>query len=116
MSALVHSSTLVTAGVYIIIRFIHLFGSEFTFILLFLGSATMFLARFSALTETDIKKIIALSTLSQLGVIFISLSLQLQEVALFHLLVHAFFKALLFICGGNIIHISKGSQDIRGMG
>nr|YP_010586375.1 NADH dehydrogenase subunit 5 [Molanna truncata]UZZ44163.1 NADH dehydrogenase subunit 5 [Molanna truncata] len=117
VSALVHSSTLVTAGVYLMFRFFDFFFSTFLFNwLLLLGVLTMFMSGISANYEFDMKKIIALSTLSQLGLMMSVLSLGFQELALFHLLMHAFFKALLFLCAGVIIHNFKNFQDIRYMG
>lgn len=117
VSALVHSSTLVTAGVYLLIRFNILFFDSFlgqTFILI--AGLTIFIAGMSANFEFDLKKIIALSTLSQLGLIIIILSIGFPKLAFFHLLTHALFKALLFICAGAIIHNIKNSQDIRDIG
>ena len=117
VSALVHSSTLVTAGIYLLIRFnVLLAGSSLgTFLLLFAG-LTMFIAGLGANFEFDLKKIIALSTLSQLGLIIRILAMGFPKLAFFHLLTHALFKALLFICAGAIIHNIKDSQDIRFMG
>lgn len=117
VSALVHSSTLVTAGVYLLIRFNFLFfDTLFTKILLLISGLTMFIAGLGANFEFDLKKIIALSTLRQLGLIIRTLSLGLFKLAFFHLLTHALFKALLFICAGAVIHNMKNSQDIRDMG
>nr|YP_009865015.1 NADH dehydrogenase subunit 5 [Linuparus trigonus]QKE42653.1 NADH dehydrogenase subunit 5 [Linuparus trigonus] len=117
VSALVHSSTLVTAGVYLLIRFSPaLIESSVAIFLLFISCLTMFMAGLGANFEYDLKKIIALSTLSQLGVMMSILSLGFADLALFHLLTHALFKALLFMCAGVIIHNAKGYQDIRRMG
>lgn len=117
VSALVHSSTLVTAGVYLLIRFNILFvDSIFSRILLLIGGLTIFIAGISANFEFDLKKIIALSTLSQLGLIIRILAIGFPKLAFFHLLTHALFKALLFICAGAIIHRIKNSQDIRDIG
>nr|AYG93189.1 NADH dehydrogenase subunit 5 [Triops sp. EPP1] len=117
VSALVHSSTLVTAGVYLLIRFFPLIlGSKMLEVLLYLSVMTMFMAGLAALYEYDLKKIIALSTLSQLGVMMFSLSLGYPVLAFFHLLMHALFKALLFLCAGAFIHQVGGTQDIRVMG
>nr|YP_010951022.1 NADH dehydrogenase subunit 5 [Thienemanniella tusimufegea]WML69363.1 NADH dehydrogenase subunit 5 [Thienemanniella tusimufegea] len=118
VSALVHSSTLVTAGVYLLIRFNILFMVEVKFFsfLLLIGGLTMFMAGFCANFEFDLKKIIALSTLSQLGLMMSILSMGFPKLAFFHLLTHALFKALLFMCAGVIIHNMKNSQDIRDMG
>nr|YP_010384332.1 NADH dehydrogenase subunit 5 [Squilla biformis]UGW52225.1 NADH dehydrogenase subunit 5 [Squilla biformis] len=117
VSALVHSSTLVTAGVYLLVRFepaMH--GSVYSQILLLLGGSTMFMAGLGANFEYDLKKIIALSTLSQLGVMMSILGFGLPDLAFFHLLSHALFKALLFMCAGVVIHSAKDYQDIRMMG
>nr|YP_009695226.1 NADH dehydrogenase subunit 5 [Triops granarius]AXU40952.1 NADH dehydrogenase subunit 5 [Triops granarius] len=117
VSALVHSSTLVTAGVYLLIRFFPLiFNSEMLEILMYLSVLTMFMAGLAAFFEYDLKKIIALSTLSQLSVMMFSLSLGYPVLAFFHLLMHALFKALLFLCAGVFIHQVGGTQDIRIMG
>ena len=117
VSALVHSSTLVTAGVYLLIRFNILFTETWigSALLLFSG-LTIFIAGLGANFEFDLKKIIALSTLSQLGLIIRILAIGFPKLAFFHLLTHALFKALLFICAGAIIHNIKNSQDIRDIG
>lgn len=116
VSALVHSSTLVTAGVYLLIRFSSFLRDSSLNILFVLSVLTMFIAGLVASFEFDIKKIIALSTLSQLGVIIFSISLGLYKIAFFHLVAHALFKALLFLCAGSVIHGFHGSQDIRNLG
>lgn len=113
VSALVHSSTLVTAGVYLLIRFSYLLDPRRKNILLFLSVVTMFMSGLVAVYEYDLKKIIALSTLSQLGVMMFSISLGLYLVAFLHLVIHALFKAMLFLCAGVMIHGVGGSQDIR---
>nr|YP_006303152.1 NADH dehydrogenase subunit 5 [Samia ricini]AEK82939.1 NADH dehydrogenase subunit 5 [Samia ricini] len=117
VSALVHSSTLVTAGVYLLIRFNMLLIDMFFFkILLLLSILTMFMAGISANYEFDLKKIIALSTLSQLGLMMSILSMGFPDLAFFHLLTHAMFKAMLFMCAGVVIHMMNDIQDIRYMG
>nr|YP_009918968.1 NADH dehydrogenase subunit 5 [Pegoplata infirma]QMP96548.1 NADH dehydrogenase subunit 5 [Pegoplata infirma] len=117
VSALVHSSTLVTAGVYLLIRFnILLSTSWLGNLLLLLSGLTMFMAGLGANYEFDLKKIIALSTLSQLGLMMSILSMGYYKLAFFHLLTHALFKALLFMCAGAIIHNMNNCQDIRLMG
>lgn len=114
VSSLVHSSTLVTAGVYLLIRHENLFLiNEFTFYIMMIGILTITLASVRALFETDLKKIVALSTLSQLGVMFLGLGVGRFLISYFHLLTHAFFKALLFLCTGAIIHRRKDYQDLR---
>nr|WCH54218.1 NADH dehydrogenase subunit 5 [Osphya sp. n.] len=116
VSSLVHSSTLVTAGVYLMIRFNYCFNSLLLNLLLLIGSMTMFMSGIGANFEFDLKKIIALSTLSQLGLMMSILALGAYKLAFFHLLTHALFKALLFMCAGNIIHNFSNCQDIRFMG
>nr|WSP02041.1 NADH dehydrogenase subunit 5 [Bembidion laterale] len=116
VSALVHSSTLVTAGVYLLIRFNLILNQNLCLFLLFISVLTMFMAGLGANFEFDLKKIIALSTLSQLGLMMSILSLGNFKLAFFHLLTHALFKALLFMCAGSIIHNLKDMQDIRFMG
>nr|UCC45942.1 NADH dehydrogenase subunit 5 [Chrysocoris stollii] len=116
VSALVHSSTLVTAGVYLLIRFSDFILSYNTSIFLLLSVLTMFMSGLGANFEYDLKKIIALSTLSQLGLMMSSLFMGFPLLSYFHLLSHAFFKALLFLCAGLIIHCMSDSQDIRHMG
>nr|WNL54251.1 NADH dehydrogenase subunit 5 [Microcerotermes pauliani] len=116
VSALVHSSTLVTAGVYLLIRFSPSFGYWLNVVLLLVSGLTMFMAGLGANFEFDLKKIIALSTLSQLGLMIMTISIGLSGLAFFHLLTHALFKALLFMCAGGVIHSMGDSQDIRFMG
>ena len=107
--ALVHSSTLVTAGVYVLIRYCKFDMSQ----LIYIGSGTMILAGLRACVERDLKKIVALSTLSQLGVIMVSIGTNSKSYCFFHLISHACFKALLFLCVGTFIHSVYGSQDHR---
>nr|YP_009024188.1 NADH dehydrogenase subunit 5 [Nipponnemertes punctatula]AGL46766.1 NADH dehydrogenase subunit 5 [Nipponnemertes punctatula] len=118
VSALVHSSTLVTAGVYLIIRFWDFisFCGSLVFFLQVVSLITMLLAGVSALFETDMKKIIALSTLSQLSIMLFSVSLGLKNFGLCHLYTHALFKALLFLCAGCLIHSFFHVQDLRYLG
>ena len=117
VSALVHSSTLVTAGVYLLIR-INLIIIEINIskFLRILGMLTIIIAGITAIVEIDIKKVIALSTLRQLGIIIIILGMGNPVLSFFHLISHAFFKAILFICAGLTIHRIKDYQDIRKMG
>ena len=117
VSALVHSSTLVTAGVYLLIR-INLIIVEINIskFLRILGILTIIIAGMTAIVEIDIKKVIALSTLRQLGIIIIILGIGNPILSFFHLISHAFFKAILFICAGLIIHRIKDYQDIRKIG
>ena len=117
VSALVHSSTLVTAGVYLLIRMnIFLINTNRSNVLIILGTVTIMIAGLAAIFEIDMKKIIALSTLRQLGIMMIILGAGNPLLAYFHLISHAFFKAILFICAGIIIHNIKDYQDIRNMG
>lgn len=117
VSALVHSSTLVTAGVYLLIRFNLIYlDSILNQALLLIGGLTILMSGLGANFEFDLKKIIALSTLSQLGLIIMILSIGFVKLAFFHLLTHAIFKALLFICAGSIIHNVNNYQDIRSIG
>nr|YP_010164878.1 NADH dehydrogenase subunit 5 [Jesogammarus hinumensis]QRN71583.1 NADH dehydrogenase subunit 5 [Jesogammarus hinumensis] len=116
VSALVHSSTLVTAGVYLLIRFNKIvMDSGLSDSLLMISVMTMVMAGLSANFETDMKKIIALSTLSQLGLMVMVLSSGEPELAYFHMIVHAMFKSSLFMCAGFMIHNISGSQDTRNM-
>lgn len=114
VSSLVHSSTLVTAGVYLLIRFHELI--QLNSFLLLISVATIFISGVGANFEIDLKKIIALSTLSQLGVIIIILSIGIYELSYFHLVTHALFKSLLFLCAGVYIHRIGDIQDIRIIG
>ena len=113
VSALVHSSTLVTAGVYLLIRITPWLTKTSLSLLAILGRITILIARLSALLENDGKKIVALSTLSQLGLIMCRFCLGLPIIVFFHLLAHAFFKALLFIATGVVIHRRSNYQDLR---
>nr|QLY89600.1 NADH dehydrogenase subunit 5 [Planorbis carinatus] len=118
VSALVHSSTLVTAGIYLVIRLNMMIpaSENFKSFLMLVGSITCFLGGSAALLEYDLKKIIALSTLSQLGLMVFTLGMGFPNLALFHLFTHALFKALLFLAAGNFLIATFGVQDIRYMG
>ncbi len=118
VSALVHSSTLVTAGVFLLIRFFEFLDTfyMFNYILLFISIITILMAGLRANIESDLKKIIALSTLRQLGVMMFSLRMRLPLLTLFHLYTHALFKALLFLCAGSVIHACQHVQDLRFLG
>ena len=116
VSSLVHSSTLVTAGIYILLRFKDSLSTACRIsaeIILITGAATMVIAGFGGLLEDDFKKIVALSTLSQLGLIICCLGIRCYQVAFYHLLVHAYFKALIFMATGSTIHSSGDYQDLR---
>ena len=117
VSSLVHSSTLVTAGVYLIIRYYNYLNLRLVSnFLLFCSCLTIFISGLTANFKFDLKNIIALSTISQMALIIGSLRLGIVEICFFHLLIHAIFKALLFMCAGYFIHNMNGNQDIRLMG
>nr|QQQ88887.1 NADH dehydrogenase subunit 5 [Hyalella tiwanaku] len=117
VSSLVHSSTLVTAGVYLIIRFFHILEkSLFLQGLLVISVLTMLMAGWGANFETDLKKIVALSTLSQLGLMMMILSMGMKNIAFFHMISHAMFKSTLFMSAGVMIHMTNSAQDSRFMG
>lgn len=115
ISALVHSSTLVTAGIYLFIRFNLFFKSYRIYgrFLLIIARITIFVAGTRALFEVDVKKIIALSTMSQLGLIVIIVVIGNEVLSLYHILIHALFKALLFLRSGVFIHEFLENQDLR---
>ena len=118
VSALIHAATMVTAGIYLVVRsnfLYHLSPSTLDFILV-IGLATSLIAAFIGLRQHDIKKVLAYSTVSQLGLMFIALGVEAYTSAMFHLMTHAFFKALLFLGAGSVIHAMSGEQDMRFMG
>lgn len=111
VSALVHSSTLVTAGVWLLIRHTRdLYSLGISYILFYVGTLTILGSSISAIFEKDLKKIVALSTLSQLGIIIITLGIELATIAYLHIILHAYFKAIIFIRVGHIIHYYNSSQ------
>lgn len=118
VSALIHAATMVTAGVYLIARAAPLFASspEASAVVAWVGAITALVAAFAALAQQDIKKILAYSTISQLGFMFVAVGVGAYWVGIFHVLTHAFFKALLFLGAGSVIHALGGEQDIRKMG
>nr|YP_010118238.1 NADH dehydrogenase subunit 5 [Stichopus chloronotus]QQY85605.1 NADH dehydrogenase subunit 5 [Stichopus chloronotus] len=117
VSALLHSSTMVVAGVFLLIRITNILQPTPAFLntTLIVGSLTAIFAATSAFHQHDIKKIIAYSTTSQLGLMMVSIGLNNPLVALFHICTHAFFKAMLFLCSGSIIHSFNNEQDLRKM-
>ena len=118
VSALIHAATMVTAGVFLMVRFSPLL--EFTpfvlFLMIMFGAVTAFFASMIGVFQNDLKKIIAYSTCSQLGYMIFCCGLSNYTVGMFHLSNHAFFKALLFLCAGSVIHAISDEQDIRKMG
>ncbi len=118
VSALIHAATMVTAGVYLVVRCNVLFemAPVAQQLILWVGLATSILAALIGLKQNDIKKVLAYSTVSQLGLMFIALGVGAYSAAMFHLVTHAFFKALLFLGSGSVIHGMGGEQDIRKMG
>ena len=118
VSALIHAATMVTAGVYLVARLhgIFLHAPEASALVATIGVATAFFAATIALVQTDIKKVLAYSTISQLGFMFLAAGVGAYGVAVFHLYTHAFFKACLFLGAGSVIHAMSGEQDIRKMG
>jgi len=118
VSALIHAATMVTAGIYMVLRLSPLFaGAPFTMdVILYIGTATCLLGAIIGLRQNDIKKVLAYSTVSQLGLMFAALGAGAFTGAFFHLTTHAFFKALLFLGAGSVIHALGGEQDMRRMG
>ncbi len=118
VSALIHAATMVTAGIYMISRshFIYSLSHHAQDVILIIGAATAFIAATIATRQNDIKKVLAYSTVSQLGFMFMALGVGAYTAAVFHVITHAFFKALLFLGSGSVIHAVDGEQDIRHMG
>ncbi len=118
VSALIHAATMVTAGVYLVVRGFEIFSltPEVSFFIACLGTFVAVFAASMALVNNDLKRIVAYSTLSQLGYMFVAAGLGAYWIALFHLATHAFFKSLLFLGAGNVMHAMKDELDIRKMG
>lgn len=118
VSALIHAATMVTAGVYLVARLngLYVHAPEASHVIAVIGLATAFFAATIAVVQTDIKKVLAYSTVSQLGLMFLALGVGAYGVAVFHVYTHAFFKACLFLGAGSVIHAMSGEQDIRRMG
>jgi len=118
VSALIHAATMVTAGVYLVARMngIYLHAELASTVVAVVGAATAFFAATIAIAQYDIKKVLAYSTVSQLGLMFLALGVGAYGVAIFHVFTHAFFKACLFLGAGSVIHALGGEQDVRRMG
>ena len=118
VSALIHAATMVTAGIFMITRLNFLFDltPDVQSIIAIVGAVTALVAATIGLVQNDIKKVLAYSTVSQLGLMFLALGLGAYEVAVFHVITHAFFKACLFLGSGSVIHALGGEQDMRNMG
>ncbi len=118
VSALIHAATMVTAGVYMIVRMngVFIYAPNAMMVIAVIGGCTAFIAATIGLTQWDIKKVLAYSTVSQLGYMFLACGVGAFGAALFHLMTHAFFKALMFLGSGSVIHAMDGEQDIRKMG
>lgn len=118
VSALIHAATMVTAGIFMITRmnFVFELTPAVLNVIAIIGALTALVAAFIALVQNDIKKVLAYSTVSQLGLMFLALGLGAYEIAVFHVITHAFFKACLFLGSGSVIHAMGGEQDLRYMG
>ena len=116
VSALVHSATMVAAGVYLAARFYPMFTPEVLLVIAYIGCITLFLGATIAIVATDIKRVLAYSTISQLGYMMLALGLGGWIAGLFHLVTHAFFKSLMFLCSGSVIHGCHHEQEMTKMG
>ncbi|MEK7801486.1 MAG: NADH-quinone oxidoreductase subunit L, partial [Pseudomonadota bacterium] len=118
VSALIHAATMVTAGVFLVARFspVYEYAPDALMVVTVVGALTAFVAATIGMTQFDIKRVIAYSTMSQLWYMFFALGVSAYSAAMFHLVTHAFFKALLFLGAGSVIHAMSGEQDMRKMG
>jgi NADH-quinone oxidoreductase subunit L len=118
VSALIHAATMVTAGVYMIARmhFLYTLTTDAMYVVAVIGAVTAFFAATVAMVQTDIKRVLAYSTISQLGYMFMGVGAGAFAAGIFHVMTHAFFKGLLFLCAGSIIHALEGEQDMTRMG
>jgi len=118
VSALIHAATMVTAGVYMVSRmnFLYTFSGTAALIVAIVGAVTAIYAATMALTQNDIKRVLAYSTISQIGYMFIGCGVGAYAAGMFHLYTHAFFKSLLFLCAGSVIHALSGEADMKKMG
>lgn len=118
VSALIHAATMVTAGIFLMLKLSVVFASNFEVskFIMVIGAITALFGATTGAAQSDIKKIIAFSTCSQLGYMVVACGMFEFSVAFFHLVTHAFFKSLLFLCAGVVIHTMGGEQDIRKMG
>jgi len=117
-SALIHSATLVSAGIFLVLRFFYLFeqSAYAVSILLIFGSFTAFFGGCAALYQSDVKRVLAYSTISHCGFLMVTCTLKVPELTIFYLYVHGFFKAAVFLCVGTIIRYAQNNQDVRTMG
>ena len=116
VSAMVHAATMVTSGVYLLVRMNGLLTDDALLVIAVIGAATALFAALSAVAQHDIKKVLAYSTISQLGFMFLAIGSGAYVAAIFHVMTHAFFKALLFLGSGSVIHGMHDEQDMRKMG
>src|SRR5215469_11408935 len=118
VSALIHAATMVTAGVYMVARlnFLYTLTPEAMYVVATVGAVTAFFAATIAVVQTDIKRVLAYSTISQIGYMFLGAGAGAFAAGIFHVMTHAFFKALLFLCAGSVIHALEGEQDMTRMG